>query len=62
MTKQELLELLDIYDGKDDINLNEILQSLYEERQAHMEEIEERQHKTGFYAQQDLIEIYRRER
>ena len=62
MTKQELLDLLGDYDEEDDINLNEILQSLYEERQDRMEEIEERQHKSGFYAQQDLIEMYRRER
>lgn len=33
-----------------------------EAREAMIEEIEERQHASGMYAQQDLIDMYRRER
>ena len=33
-----------------------------QEAEALMEEIEERQHKSGFYAFQDMIEMYRYER
>lgn len=33
-----------------------------EEREYLIEEIEERQHKSGFYAFQDLMDMYRRER
>ena len=33
-----------------------------EAREAMIKEIEERQHASGMYAQQDLIDMYRRER
>lgn len=33
-----------------------------EEREYLLEEIEERQHQSGFYAFQDLIDMYRMER
>jgi hypothetical protein len=33
-----------------------------EARETMIEEIEERQHASGMYAQQDLIDMYRRER
>ena len=33
-----------------------------ETRETMIEEIEERQHASGMYAQQDLIDMYRRER
>lgn len=62
MTKEQLFELLNEYDDDEELNLNEILRDHYERRQALIEEIEERQHKSGFYAQQDLIDMYRRER
>lgn len=62
MTKQELLALIEEYGDNEEININEILRARYEARQAQIEEIEERQHKSGFYAQQDLIDMYRRER
>ena len=32
------------------------------ERQELIEELEERQHQSGFYAFQDMLEMYRRER
>lgn len=62
MTKEQIFDILDDYDDTDEINLNEIMRDFYEAREAMIEEIEERQHKSGFYAQQDLIDMYRRER
>lgn len=62
MTKQEILAMLDEYGDDEEIDINEIMRARYEERQALIEEIEERQHKSGFYAQQDLIDMYRKER
>lgn len=62
MTKEQLLDILDDYDDTDEINLNEIMRDFYEARQAMIEDIEERQQKSGFYAQQDLIDMYRNER
>lgn len=62
MTKEQLFDLLEEYDNDEDLDLEEILRDHYERRQALMEEIEERQHKSGSYAQQDLIDMYRRER
>lgn len=46
----------------DDTDLNEIYRDIDEERQRKIEEQEERQHASGMYAQQDLIDMYRRER
>ena len=37
-------------------------QDAYEEHQRWVEEREEEQHRSGFYAFQDLMEMYRRER
>lgn len=62
MTKQELLEIISEYDEHDEIDLAEILREQEERRQALIEEIEERQHNSGFYAFQDTLDMYRRER
>ena len=34
----------------------------FEEHERFVEEVEERQHKSGFYAFQDMLEMYRNER
>ena len=62
MTKQELLDIISEYDENDEIDLAEILREQEERRQALIEEIEERQHNSGFYAFQDTLDMYRRER
>lgn len=60
MTNTELMAILRMYpDGTD---INEIYRDIDEERQRKIEEQEERQHASGMYAQQDLIDMYRRER
>ncbi|MBO5576636.1 MAG: hypothetical protein J5956_10140 [Ruminococcus sp.] len=64
MTKAELIELLDRYgyDEDDEVDLNELERIRAEERAELVERIEERQHDSGFYAFQDTMEMYRRER
>lgn len=60
MTNTELMQILRQYpDGTD---LNEIYREMDEERKRVIEYHEERQHDSGMYAQQDLIDAYRRER
>lgn len=60
MTKKELIECLAAYpDGEE---IAEIYRDMAEERERVIEYYEERQHASGMYAQQDLIESYRCER
>lgn len=40
----------------------EALKEEYEQRERLIEDVEERQHQSGFYAFQDLIDMYKRER
>lgn len=60
MTKREFIESLSRFD--DDADMDEVYEALREEREELIERIEERQHNSGMYAQQDLIAMYRRER
>lgn len=60
MTTAELMEILRMY--PDDTDINEVFRDMDEERQRKIEEQEERQHASGMYAQQDLIDMYRIER
>ena len=60
MTNAELMQILRQY--PDDTEISEIYRDLDEERQRVLEYYEERQHDSGMYAQQDLIDMYRRER
>lgn len=64
MTKAELIELLEDFEGEDDINeaISDALRMMAEARAEMIECVEERQHASGMYAQQDLIDAYRRER
>ena len=64
MTRAELIELCDRYgiEEDDEVDLNELERIRAEERAEMIESIEERQHDSGFYAFQDKIEMYRRER
>lgn len=62
MTKAELLQYLDILDCDDEIDLNELQMEIELDRAAYIEELEERQHQSGFYEFQDLMEMRRRER
>lgn len=62
MTKQELLGLLDCYEEDGEVNINELLRDLEEERQRRIEDLEERQHQSGFYAFQDALYTWRSER
>lgn len=51
---------LDIIGCADEVR--QFYADMCEAREAMIEEIEERQHQSGMYAQQDLIDMYRRER
>ncbi len=65
MTKEQMLEFLEQYEDGDVIDEYELVryqQSIAEARERFIEELEERQYASGFYAQQDVIEMYRRER
>ena len=65
MTKSELIELLDGLDDDEQVTASDIRQwerEAAEERERYIDELEERQHQSGFYAFQDRLEMYRRER
>lgn len=67
MTKQDLINMLEGYDDDEVLDVNETINMIYEAYEAEMHEyrmmlLEERQHDSGMYAQQDLIDMYRRER
>ena len=57
MTKSDLINLLEDYDDDDEIDFAEIER----QRMEFIEELEERQHQSGFYAFQDMMEMRRRE-
>ena len=62
MTKSQLLAYVEDMEDDEEVCLDAIMRDEYEARQALIEEIEERQHQSGFYAFQDLMEMRRRER
>lgn len=65
MTKKQLIEFLDCYEDDetiDEYELSRMMREQEEARQRWLEEREEEQHNSGFYAFQDLLEMYRRER
>lgn len=65
MTKEQMLVFLGgLKDGEivDEYELTAYMRQLNENRRLWMEELEERQHSSGFYAQQDLIAMYKHER
>ena len=66
MTKQELIDLLDSYDEEQEIDLSrlarEIEREQAEEHERFIEELEERQHQSGFYSFQDELYNWRMER
>lgn len=62
MTKEQLMLLIDNYDDDEEIDLNELTREFEEEKERRIEELEERQHQSGFYAFQDLMDMWRRER
>ena len=62
MTKEHLIELLEGYDDDEEVDLNELMRDVEEERERRIEELEERQHQSGFYAFQDMMDMRRRER
>ena len=65
MTKEQMLAFLEQYEDGDVIDEYELAryqQSITEAHERFVEELEERQYASGFYTQQDVIEMYRRER
>lgn len=65
MTKREMMDFLSRYDEGDQIDeyeMAEYIRDIEEAREHMIEEIEERQHASGFYAFQDTMDMYRRER
>ncbi len=62
MTKAQLLDILDQYDDEEEVDLMEIERDLAKAHEAFVEELEERQHASGFYAFQDELAMMRYER
>lgn len=69
MTKKDVLDLMNDYEEDDEVSglnlmerINQFLIDEAEQRERMLERLEERQHDSGMYAQQDLIDSYRRER
>ena len=62
MKKEKLLAIIEDLDDDDDVDLNEIAREEYERREELINELEERQHASGFYAFQDMMDMWRRER
>ena len=62
MTKAELLALVDGLDDEDEVDIRQLERDRAERHAELVEEIEERQHQSGFYAFQDRLEMLRRER
>lgn len=61
MTKERLIEIINTYEDGEDVNLNELARDMAEYERERLEELEERQHQSGFYAFQDLMDMRRRE-
>lgn len=62
MTKRDLINIITDLDDDENINLNELAREEAEYRQERIEELEERQHQSGFYAFQDTMAMWRYER
>lgn len=62
MTKKNLLDLLCDLDDSAEIDLDEIANEIEQARLDRITEIEERQHNSGFYAFQDMMDRWRMER
>lgn len=65
MTKKQMMEFLAQYEDGDVIDeyeLADYMRSIDAARERFIEEVEERQHASGFYAFQDTLDMYRRER
>lgn len=62
MTKAELMRLVDGLDDDDEVDIRGLERDRAEAHERLVEEIEERQHQSGFYAFQDKMEMLRRER
>lgn len=69
MTKKDVLDLMNDYEEDDEVSglnlmerINQFLIDEAEQRERLLERLEERQHDSGMYVQQDLIDMYRRER
>lgn len=63
MNRELIYEYLDSHDGE--IDFNDMCAWLRDAQEAHdrwIEEREEEQHSSGFYASQDTLNMYRRER
>lgn len=67
MTKHDLIKMLDGYDDDEVLDVEETISMISAAYDSEMHEyrmmlLEERQHDSGMYAQQDLIDMYRKER
>lgn len=65
MTKEMLMEFLEGYEDDEQVceqDLARFYQDVADAQERMIEEIEERQHASGFYAFQDSLDMMRRER
>lgn len=62
MLKAQIMDYIDGYDDNEEISINEMLRDIAEAERERIEALEERQHQSGFYAFQDLMDMRRNER
>ena len=62
VTKDWLQDYLEDLEDDEEIDLGQIERDYAEERERYIEDLEERQHDSGFYSFQDTLWMYRRER
>ena len=62
MTKEWLMDYLEDLEDGEEVNMNQIIRDYEEGHARYIEELEEEQHASGFYAFQDLLDMYHRER
>ena len=62
MTKAELIAMVDGLDDVDEVDIGLLEREAAEERERRIEDLEERQHQSGFYAFQDQMWNWRNER
>ena len=62
MTKAELLALTEGLDDDDEVDIYALQREKAEAHERFVEELEERQHQSGFYAFQDRMAMLRGER
>ncbi len=62
MNKAQIMDYLEEFEDDEEISINEMMRDIEEAERLRIEYLEEEQHKSGFYAFQDLMDMWRYER